>query len=131
MRFPRARRITSRTLFQRVRAEGASFGGRFLVLGTLKDPLVAPEVRIGYITTRRIGNAVVRNRVRRRLRGILQRTGDRLKSGYCLVLIARLPAAEASSQALEKEWKWLAHRAGIFQDRSTSNSAGVEPPAAP
>jgi ribonuclease P protein component len=119
MRFPRNRRITSRHAFQRVRAEGASYGGRFLVLGVLSDPESAPSVRVGYITTRRLGNAVVRNRVRRRLRGILQRTGERLKPGFFLVLIARQPAAEASSQALEKEWKWLAHRAGIFQDRES------------
>jgi ribonuclease P protein component len=86
-------------------------------LGWLSDPETAPSLRVGYITTRRIGNAVVRNRVRRRLRGILQRTGDRLKDGYCLVLVARNPSAEATSVALEKEWKWLAHRAGIFRDR--------------
>jgi len=116
MRFPRHRRITSRHGFQRVRDDGSSQGGKYLVLGVLRDPVSVPSVKIGYITTRRLGNAVVRNRVRRKLRGILQRTGERLKPGYFLVLIARQAAADASSQALEKEWKWLAHRAGIFQD---------------
>jgi ribonuclease P protein component len=129
MRFPRHRRITSRQLFQRVRAEGSTVSGKFLVLGWLIDPEVAASVRVGYITTRRIGNAVIRNRVRRRLRGILQRTGDRLKPGYCLVLIARNPAAGASSLALEKEWKWLAHRAGIFLDRPEKNPPiAAQPP---
>ncbi|MCB1086512.1 MAG: ribonuclease P protein component [Verrucomicrobiae bacterium] len=124
MRFPRQRRITTRHLFQRVKSEGRSWGGRFLVLGVLSDPVMAPSVRVGYITTKRLGNAVARNRVRRRLRGILQRTGERLKPGYCLVLIARHSAAEASSIALEKEWKWLAHRAGIFQEKSDRSGQG-------
>ncbi len=114
MRFPRDRRITSKRLFQRVREEGSSVAGHYLVLGFLPDESLADPVRVGYITTRRLGNAVTRNRVRRRLRGILQRTGDRLLPGYCLVVIARNRAADASSEALEKEWKWLAHRAGIF-----------------
>ena len=122
MRFPRGRRITSRKLFRRVREEGCSYRGHFLVLGVLQDPGVTSTIRIGYITTKRIGNAVVRNAVRRRLRGILQRTGDRLKPGYCLVLIARNAAARANSEALEKEWKWLAHRAKIILPKNSAAS---------
>ncbi len=121
MRFPRDRRITSRRLFERVRTEGKSHAGHYLVLGVLRDERLADPVRVGYITTRRLGNAVVRNRVRRRLRAVLQRTGERLKPGYCLVLVARNRAAEASSEALEKEWKWLAHRAGIFEKGAKPN----------
>ncbi|MCB1229891.1 MAG: ribonuclease P protein component [Verrucomicrobiae bacterium] len=131
MRFPRDRRITSRRLFQRVRNQGESYGGHFLVLGVLKDERLADPVKIGYITTRRLGNAVTRNRVRRRLRGVLQRTGERLKPGYCLVLVARNRAAEASSEALEKEWKWLAHRAGIFSKSEKSSSANSKPASTP
>lgn len=117
MRFPRDRRITQKRLFQRVRREGTSHAGHYLVLGVLRDEELGDPVKVGYITTRRLGNAVVRNRVRRRLRGVLQRTGERLAPGYCLVLVARNQAANASSAALEKEWKWLAHRAGIFAER--------------
>ena len=117
MRFPRDRRITAKRLFQRVRNEGSSHAGHYLVLGVLRDESVAGPVKVGYITTRRLGNAVVRNRVRRRLRGVLQRTGERLLPGHCLVLVARNRAADASSEALEKEWKWLAHRAGLFPSK--------------
>lgn len=131
MRFPRDRRITSRKLFQRVREQGQSHAGSYLVLGVLKDEAVAGRVRVGYITTRRLGNAVTRNRVRRRLRGILQRTGDRLLPGYCLVLVARNRAAQASSAALEKEWKWLAHRAGIFAPRPRDEDAAPAPLSPP
>ena len=69
MRFPRDRRITSRRLFQRVREEGTSYAGHYLVLGVLRDEDIANPIRVGYITTKRIGNAVARNAVRRRLRG--------------------------------------------------------------
>ena len=129
MRFPRDRRITSRRLFQRVRNHGESFAGHYLVLGVLRDEQLADPVKIGYITTKRLGNAVTRNRVRRRLRGVLQRTGERLEPGFCLVLVARNRAAEASSEALEKEWKWLAHRAGIFTAKEKSSREKQPPPS--
>ncbi len=115
MRFPRSRRITSRADFQRVRTKGDSVKGHFLVLGYLFAPeRVADHLKVGYITTKRIGNAVVRNGVRRKLRGILQRTGEDILPGYFLVLIARNQATEATTERLEKEWKWLLHRANLL-----------------
>ncbi|MFK5923130.1 MAG: ribonuclease P protein component [Verrucomicrobiota bacterium] len=116
MRFPRHRRITTRRDFGRVRRQGETYRGHFLLLGVLQDDSL-PDLKIGYITTRRLGNAVARNRIRRRLRGIFQRLGDRLKGGHYLVVIPRGAAANASSEALEKEWKWLAHRSGLYQKK--------------
>lgn len=110
MKFPRSRRITRRADFQRVRREGKSFSGKFLILGYLRDETLEEPFKLGLITTKRIGNAVIRNRVRRRIRGIAQRIGERIRPGYWLVLIARNSAAEASSEQLEKEWKWMLHR---------------------
>ena len=86
------------------------------MLGVLEAPEVARTIKVGIITTKRLGNAVVRNRVRRRLRGILQRRGEGLKPGQCLVLVARGPAATADSAALEKEWNWLARKAGLYAE---------------
>lgn len=110
MKLPRSRRITSRADFQRVRASGASLQGRFLVVGFLADPELGEPFRLGLITTKRLGGAVVRNRVRRRLRGIVHRTGERIAIPHWLVLVARSAAATASSEQLEKEWKWMMHR---------------------
>jgi ribonuclease P protein component len=84
-------------------------------MGYLKDESMEEPVKLGLITTKKIGNAVVRNRVRRRLRGILQRNGERLVPGYWMVLIARKAAGEATSDQLEKEWKWMLHKVGMIQ----------------
>ena len=118
MKFSKSRRITRRAEFSRVRSKGKSISGRFLVMGYLKDEQLTEPVRLGLITTKRIGNAVIRNRVRRRLRGILQRNGDQLVPGYWMVLIARNAAAGASSEQLEKEWKWMTRKIGIFRPDS-------------
>lgn len=84
------------------------------MLGVLEDETL-PDIKIGFITTRKLGNAVTRNRVRRQLRGVFQRLGDSLKPGAYLVVIPRKDAATASSEALEKEWKWLVRRSGLYR----------------
>lgn len=114
MRLPRNRRITRRRDFARVRCQGNTWRGHFLLLGVLEDETL-PDIKIGFITTRKLGNAVTRNRVRRRLRGVFQRLGGGLKAGAYLVVIPRKDAAMASSEALEKEWQWLVRRSGLYQ----------------
>ncbi|MEM7012944.1 MAG: ribonuclease P protein component [Verrucomicrobiota bacterium] len=113
MRLPKKRRMTVSGEFRRVRENGKSVSGKFLVLGVLKDESLE-SFRVGFITTKRLGNAVCRNRVRRLLRNVIVDVGERIKPGYYLVTIARKPAATASFQQLRKEWKWLGHRAKIF-----------------
>ncbi|MEX2579009.1 MAG: ribonuclease P protein component [Verrucomicrobiales bacterium] len=120
MKLPRSRRITRRADFQRVRTEGESVRGRFLVLGFLRDPNLTEPFKLGLITTRRIGGAVARNRVRRRLRAIVHRTGERISPGHWLVVIARHQAADATSEQLEREWKWLLHRAFLVRQEDNS-----------
>lgn len=113
MKLPRSRRITRRADFQKVRNSGNSLQGRFLVLGYLADDSLGEPFRLGIITTKRLGGAVIRNRVRRRLRGVLQRTGERILRPHWLVLIARAASAQASSEQLEKEWNWMVRRLSL------------------
>jgi ribonuclease P protein component len=70
--------------------------------------------RVGLITSRRVGGAVARNRVRRRLREIVRRNQQALKGGIWFVVIAGRSAAQTRSAALEAEWLRLARRAGIL-----------------
>lgn len=61
------------------------------------------RLRVGFAVSRRLGNAVVRNRVKRRLRELVRSVdGDGL-SGQDVVIVARPPAADASYEALRKE----------------------------
>ncbi len=113
MRLPKSRRIVRSGDFRRVREEGESFRGRYLILGVLPDDRLE-SIKVGFITTKRLGNAVTRVLVRRRLRSVLIEVGDRIKPGHYLVTIARPQASKASFEALKKEWKWLGHRAKLF-----------------
>ncbi len=70
--------------------------------------------RIGFVTSRRLGSAVVRNRVRRRLREIVRKHQHHLRENFWIVLVARGDAAKASYPLLEDEWLRLAKRASIL-----------------
>ena len=70
--------------------------------------------RVGFITSRSLGKAIVRNRVRRRMQEIVRRHQHDLRDDFWIVLIARRDAANASYRALEDEWLRLAKRASIL-----------------
>ena len=107
--FPASRRLKLSREFARVRTEGRTIRGRLLLLGLL-DVADEGAFRAGFVTSKRVGGAVVRNRVRRRLREIVRRHQHELCTGVWLVLVARPAAARASSAELEAEWLKLMAR---------------------
>ena len=96
-----------------MKREGESFHGKFIVMSVLRN-IPAPEVRVGLITSRRVGGAVVRNRVRRCLREIVRAARPQISAGTWVTLIARQAAAQASSESLAHEWQQLARRSSIL-----------------
>ena len=75
----------------------------------------AGAAQFGFVTSRRVGNAVQRNRVRRRLREIARHHQHEISAMVWVVTIARAEAERASYAALESEWLRLAARAGILR----------------
>ena len=111
--FSKAKRLTNTAEFARVREEGEVFRGDLLTIGVTTDAKTA-GFRAGFITSRRIGNAVQRNRVRRRLREIVRKWQRDFRGQIWFVTIARPAAARATYRALEDEWLRLAKRASIL-----------------
>jgi ribonuclease P protein component len=111
--FPKRRRLTQPAEFEQVKQNGRVQHGRLILLSVLetKD---AVGFRAGFVTSRAVGSAVVRNRVRRRLREIVRKHQREIASGNWIVTIARTNAAQATYQELEVEWLRLAKRASIL-----------------
>lgn len=62
--------------------------------------------RIGFTVSRRVGNAVTRNRAKRRLREMVRlRLKDRPLEGFDLVLVAKTPAAAMDFAAMGAEFE--------------------------
>ncbi|WP_127505160.1 ribonuclease P protein component [Actinoplanes solisilvae] len=79
-------------------------GGRRVGRGTvvvhllLEEPVQASTARAGFVVSKAVGNAVVRNRVRRRLRHLVRPLLGELPDGAMLVVRA-LPASAGASYA--------------------------------
>jgi ribonuclease P protein component len=111
--FSKARRLTRASEYERVKRDGLVRRGKLLMLSTAAVENSGLS-RVGFITSRQLGSAVVRNRVRRRLREIVRRHQHDLRQDFWIVLVARRDAVTASYHALEDEWLRLARRASIL-----------------
>ena len=106
-------RLTAADGFRSAVRDGRRAGGQQLVLhlGRLPDDhgdpgepaALAGPPTVGFVVSKAVGNAVVRNRVRRRLRHLCAQRLDRLPRGSVLVVRALPPAAAASSTTLGLE----------------------------
>ena len=112
LRFPKARRLTRGAEFARLKREGVSTAGRLLVFSVLAHG--EGPARVGFIVTRKIGNAVARNLLRRRMRELFRTQSPPFREGMWLVVIARHRAAEADFAQLASEWTKLAGRTGLL-----------------
>jgi ribonuclease P protein component len=119
-------RLRSPADFERVRKEGARWRGRYCTLNAARalsyfsktavdasDGSNAPITRIGYITSRRIGNAVARNRARRLMRESVRLLADAIPPGWDMVLIAQnaISTGHLRMQDVRDEVLWLINKA--------------------
>lgn len=105
-----ANRLRRRQDFVSVLQHGRRLRHRLLSLGLRPNGL--SHNRYGYAIGKRVGTAVVRNRVRRRLRAIVRALP--LAPGYDVVLTASDTSAAASFEALRTAVRSCAERAGIL-----------------
>jgi ribonuclease P protein component len=106
--------MTLRTDFLRVRRDGRAKAGRFVVLSTLEEPEL-DHLMVGIITTRKVGKAHDRNRVRRRIRAIISQHGEDLDGQQrFLVTIPRPGCGDATYAELEKDWLKQARRLSLL-----------------
>ena len=75
--------------------------------------------RLGFTVSTKLGHAVVRNRVRRRLREIYRLNEDKLNGGADVVVVARVRAAESSYRQLEKSFLKLADKLDLLKKEGT------------
>lgn len=89
-------RMRAKAQFSKTTRSGARLGRRNLVLYTVKTP--GETTNIGFIVSKSVGNAVTRNKTKRRLRELIAPFVAECSSGYSLVIRA-LPAAAQANYA--------------------------------
>lgn len=101
---PAPARLLKRSEFLRVSAEARKWGTpNFTLLARQRIPTEGAP-RVGFTVTKKVGNAVVRNRVRRRLREAVRLAGgETAKEGWDYVLIARNNALHSEFAAVLRD----------------------------
>ena len=103
----RRNRLTRSQDFDAVYRRGRSVSTRFLVLYWFAREDAADEPRLGLAVPKRIGSAVTRNRIKRRLRELWRARLESIPSGRDYVLVVRPGFAEA---AASRNADWLRER---------------------
>lgn len=98
--------------FQRLYSKGRSAATPYLVVYVRKTK--RQHNRVGFTVSTRLGKAVVRNRVRRRLREIYRLHEDGIRKGTEMVMVARVRAVHAAYRQLERAFLTACTALGVM-----------------
>ncbi len=101
-------------IFRRLYATNG-FANGYLVLYARRNRMA--QNRVGITTGKRLGKAVVRNRVRRRLREVYRLNEEKFQPGWDIVVVARSKTIAADFKSLTAAYLSLACKAGILQEQ--------------
>ena len=100
--------------FRRLYAKGKSAATPYLVLYCRRNR--TGENRLGYTVSTKLGHAVVRNRVRRRLREIYRLNSSTLKQGWDIVVVARQRCVGADYHKMDAAFLRACRELGLCRE---------------
>ena len=105
-------RLRRNSDFQQVRQNGKFYASPLMVLAFLRNEL--DHSRFGFVVSKRLGNAVKRNRIKRQMREATRLQLPQIEPGVDLVVIARQPIREASYQEIEQTLLYLLKKSKLL-----------------
>ena len=111
----RAQRLRQRQEFAKVYRRGRPYRSDLLIMRALRTD--EPLTRFGLTTSKAIGNAVTRNRVRRRLREAIGSLA--IASGWDIVFNSRVNIAQASYAQIRETMRTLLDRAKLLDESAS------------
>ncbi len=111
-------RLRQRSDFRRVFRCGKSVANRQFVLYSYARKDNGP-VRIGISVSKKVGNAVVRNRIRRRVKEVVRQWTEQLPEQNDFIIIARRPAAEMDYKQIQSSLRHVFNKGNAFRKQET------------
>ncbi|HEV8044766.1 MAG TPA: ribonuclease P protein component [Rubrobacter sp.] len=108
-------RLTDSTEFERVYRQGTACRGKLFSVHAFPNEIGTP--RLGLSVSRKVGNAVTRNTVRRRLREVFHSSITAIPGSLDLVVSARPAAAGATFEELSEEFARALRKLGGPDER--------------
>ncbi len=112
----RYQRLRHRDDFRRLRQHGTVWRHPFLILSVISNHRT--HNRYGFITTKQLGKAVARNRIRRLLREAMREAHPQLDTGYDMVIIARKASVGQPYETVRAAVHQTLHNAGLWHTES-------------
>ena len=112
----RINRLKKRYQFNYVYKSGEHFSGEHMVLYVASSK--TKNIKVGLAVTKKVGHAVVRNKVRRRLREIIKKQVPNLKQNNNIIVVARDNITEASFEKLSNEFLKLIKKANLINEET-------------
>ena len=102
--------------FRRIYRKGRSAVSGGVVVYCLKNR--KGMSRLGITVSTKLGHAVVRNRVRRRIREIFRLSQGKMKQGYDIIVVARTRAAHADYWELKRAFEKTCKKLGLWESQA-------------
>lgn len=118
--FKRSLRLCKKRDFQYVYKHGKSYVDYYSILYVFKSNDEKTS-RIGIAVGKKLGNAVVRNRIKRLMREVYRHNTFKIKNGFDLIWIARRPLVKSNINIFNKSFKRIFDKAKIFIDEKDSD----------
>jgi len=114
--FSKIERLTKDREFERIFRAKNSYADNNLIIYVYQRDTEheGKQVRLGLVTKRKLGKAVIRNKLKRRLREIFRLNKHRLKPGLDIIFLPRENAVSRSYQELENSVLKLFQRADLY-----------------
>jgi len=104
-------RINKKKDYNNIYKKGKKILGRYMVLFIIKGE--GSKNRYGFVTSKKIGNAVSRNRAKRRIRMVVKGNMKYVQDRFDVIIVARKSINEVSYSDLNRDYLSAMRKAGI------------------
>ncbi|MFZ7133505.1 MAG: ribonuclease P protein component [Eubacteriales bacterium] len=100
-------------VFRHIYKHGKSFGNKSLVIYFIENGY--DYNRLGITVSKKLGNSVIRNRIKRLIKESFRNNIAKLKIGYDIIFIARMPCKDLSYKEIQSALKHVIKKVGLIE----------------